>query len=54
MTVSYRDELYEIIGEAHAAKPRPWIYLLRKKPEGKVVRGLHVYAADELLPLPEE
>lgn len=47
MTVSYQDELYEIVREEKAAKPRPWVYLLRKKPEGKVVRGLHHYSPDE-------
>jgi hypothetical protein len=53
MTVSYQEELYEIVREEHAAKPRPWVYVLRKKPEGKVVRGLHAYAPDELLPREE-
>jgi hypothetical protein len=53
MTVSYQDELYEIVREERAAKPRPWVYVLRKKPESKVVRGLHAYAPDELLPREE-
>jgi len=53
MTVRYQDELYEVVREERAAKPRPWVYVLRKKPEGKVVRGLHTYAPDELLPREE-
>lgn len=53
MTVSYQEQLYEVVREERAAKPRRWVYLLRKKPEGKVVRGLHVYAPDELLPADE-
>lgn len=49
MTVSYQDELLEVVREERGEKPRPFVYLLRPKPEGKVVRGLHHYAADEAL-----
>jgi len=47
MTVAYEDEFYEVIKEERFAKPRPYVYLLRKIPEGKVIRGLHHYRPDE-------
>ena len=50
MTISYQDELYEIVRQEQGTKPRQFRYLLRRKPEGKVVRGLHHYSPDELLP----
>lgn len=50
MTVSYEDQLYEVVRQELAARPRPFVYMLRKRPEGKVVRGLHHYHPDELLP----
>ncbi|MFQ5724072.1 MAG: hypothetical protein ACE5G6_06230 [Terriglobia bacterium] len=52
MTVAYQDELYEVVKEERLAKPRPYVYFLRKIPEGKVVRGLHHYHPDE--PLQEQ
>ncbi|MDA2914043.1 TMEM134 family protein [Acidobacteriia bacterium AH_259_A11_L15] len=52
MTVAYQDELYEVVKEERGAKPRPYVYFLRKMPEGKVVRGLHHYDPNE--PLQEQ
>ncbi|MEE9233960.1 MAG: hypothetical protein V3U28_00785 [Candidatus Acidoferrales bacterium] len=52
MTVAYQDELYEVVKEERWAKPRPYVYFLRKMPEGKVVRGLHHYDPNE--PLQEQ
>ena len=50
MTVAYEDQFYEVIKEEQAARPRPFIYLLKKIPESKVIRGLHHYRPDETLP----
>ena len=49
MTVVYQDEYYEVAGYEKGARPRPYIYLLRKIPKGKVIRGLHPYRPDEVL-----
>lgn len=38
-TISYRDQLYEIAREARGSKPRAFVYLLRRAPEHKVIRG---------------
>jgi len=50
MTVAYEDQFYEVIKEEQAARPRPFVYLLKKIPESKVIRGLHRYRPDEALP----
>ncbi len=49
MTVSYQDTLYEIADRSEGAPPRPYVYLLRLKPQHKVVRGLHRYDPNEVL-----
>ncbi len=49
MTISYADGLYELAGREQGVPPRPYIYLLRPKPEHKVVRGLHHYDPNEAL-----
>ncbi|HXV61771.1 MAG TPA: hypothetical protein VEK15_13830, partial [Vicinamibacteria bacterium] len=49
MTVVYQDEHYEVAGYETGARPRPHIYLLRKIPEGKVIRAMHPYRPDEVL-----
>ncbi len=56
-TISYQDNLYELAREDHAQPPRPWLYVLRKRPDSKIIRGeIHQYRPDELLPAaaPEE
>ncbi len=50
MTVSYQDELFEVAKQEEASPPRRFVYLLRRMPEGKVVRGLHHYDPNEALP----
>lgn len=50
MTVAYEDQFYEVVKEERLARPRPYVYLLRKSPESKVIRGLHRYRPDEALP----
>ena len=54
MTVAYEDQFYEVIKEERAARPRPFVYLLKKIPESKVIRGLHRYRPDETLPEPSK
>ena len=49
MTVSYQDRLFEVMDYIEAAPPRRHVYLLRKAPEHKVVRGLHHYDPEEVL-----
>ena len=49
MTVEYEDELYEIVEEKQGAAPHPYIYLLRKLPEGRAIRSLHHYRPEESL-----
>ena len=50
MTVAYEDEFYEAVKEERLARPRPYVYLLKKIPASKVIRGLHHYRPDEVLP----
>jgi len=52
MTISYEDQLYEIAKQEEGPLPRRFLYLLRKMPEHKVVRGLHLYDPTELLRKP--
>jgi len=54
MTVAYEDQFYEVVKEERAARPRPFVYLLKKIPESKVIRGLHRYRPDETLPEPSK
>jgi hypothetical protein len=49
MTVEYEGEFYEIAEEKQGPAPHPYVYLLRKLPEGKVIRSLHHYRPDESL-----
>ena len=48
-TIRYNDELYELVRDVIGEPPRRFIYLLRRKPPGKVVRGLHHYEPEETL-----
>lgn len=54
MTVSYQEKLYEVTHHEEGVPPRRFLYHLRLKPEGKVVRGMHHYDPTEVLPPPEE
>lgn len=52
-TIAYEDRFYELVREESAQPPRRWVYVLRKRPEGKVVRGaIYQYASDEVMPKP--
>lgn len=48
-TIRYQDELYELVKTNQGAKPRQFLYLLRKIPAHKLVRGVHDYSPDEPL-----
>jgi len=48
-TIRYQDELYELAKTNQGAKPRQFLYLLRKIPASKLVRGVHDYSPDEAL-----
>jgi len=50
ITVAYQDELYEVAAAQEGHPPRPFVYLLRKKPDHKVIRGIHHYDPEEALP----
>ncbi len=53
LTISYNDQLYELSRELSGAPPRRFVYLLRKAPAGKVIRGLRHYDPAEVLGKPE-
>jgi hypothetical protein len=48
-TVNYQDQLYEVARQITGPKPRPWVYLLKKMPGNKIVRGIHHYSPEEVL-----
>ena len=47
ITIRYNERMYELQGEETGQAPRRFVYLLRLKPEHKIVRGLHVYDPEE-------
>lgn len=49
MTISYNNHLYEVARELEGEPPHRFVYLLRKAPQYKVVRGLHHYDPEEAL-----
>jgi hypothetical protein len=48
-TVSHDGQFYELITEQKASAPRPFVYLLRKKPPTAVIRGICAYDPNEAL-----
>ena len=53
MTVMYKEKLYEITGAELGQPPRLYVYLLRTKPESKVIGGLHRYDPNEVFYIEE-
>jgi hypothetical protein len=49
LTIAYEEQFYEVVREERGPRPRPFIYLLRKAPESKIIRGVHAYRPDETL-----
>jgi hypothetical protein len=50
MTIEFEEKHYELFEAKMGPPPRPYIYLLREISRGKVIRGLHHYSPDEVLP----
>ena len=48
-TIAYQDQLYELAAVKEGLPPRPFVYLLRPKPDHKVIRGIHHYDPEEVL-----
>jgi hypothetical protein len=48
-TISHEGVLYELAGVDKGPAPRPFVYILRKKPTTAVIRGIHDYNPDEAL-----
>jgi len=48
-TISYEEGLFEVFKQEQGEPPRRFIYLLKKAPAHKVVRGLHNYDPEEVL-----
>ncbi len=51
-TISYNEGMYELQGEETGPPPLRFVYLLRLKPEYKIVRGLHAYDPEEAMRRP--
>ena len=49
VTISYNETLYEVADYAEGDEPRRHVYLLRRAPLYKVVRGLHQYDPEEVM-----
>jgi hypothetical protein len=49
VTISYQQTLYEVASQETGSGPRPFVYLLRLKPEYKVIRALRYYVPNEVL-----
>jgi hypothetical protein len=52
-TIAYEKKLYEIAKAEPGSAPRPYVYVLRPRPEHKVIRGLYEYEPDELVTPPK-
>ncbi|MGH9788977.1 MAG: hypothetical protein ACRD4U_09780 [Candidatus Acidiferrales bacterium] len=49
LTIAFEEQFYEVVREEHGPRPRQFIYLLRKAPDSKVIRGVHHYHPNESL-----
>jgi hypothetical protein len=49
VTISYRQKLYELASQETGTAPRRYIYVLRQKPEYKLIRALRYYDPEEVL-----
>jgi len=48
-TISHEGALFELASEQKAGAPRPYIYVLRRKPPMAVIRGIYPYDPEEVL-----
>jgi hypothetical protein len=51
-TIGWNDEFFELDREEQGPPPRRHVYLLKKLPPGKIIRGLHHYQPEEVLQKP--
>ncbi len=51
LTIEFEELLYELAETTRGSPPRPFVYWLRKIPPGKLIRALHHYQPDEVLPV---
>lgn len=50
-TISHDGALFELASEQKSTPPRPFVYILRRKPPTAVIRGIYPYHPDEVLEL---
>jgi len=48
-TIVWKDQMYELADAQNGASPRPFIYRLTARPEGKIIRGIHRFSPDECM-----
>lgn len=48
-TISHDGALFELASEQKSTPPRPFVYILRRKPPTAVIRGIYPYHSDEVL-----
>jgi hypothetical protein len=48
-TISHDGVLFELASEEKSTAPRPFVYILRRKPPTAVIRGIYPYDPDEVL-----
>jgi hypothetical protein len=48
-TISHDGALFELASEQKSTAPRPYIYVLRRKPPTAVIRGIYPYDPEEVL-----
>lgn len=48
-TISHDGALFELASEQKSTPPRPFVYILRRKPPTAVIRGIYPYDPDEVL-----
>ena len=48
-TISHDGALFELASEQKSTPPRPFVYILRRKPPTAVIRGIYPYHPDEVL-----
>lgn len=48
-TIRHEDSLYELAAKVEGLPPRPFIYILRRLPPGKVARAIYDYSPEEVL-----
>jgi hypothetical protein len=49
LTIFYMNELYELAGQENGQAPRKFVYVLRRKPDSKLVRGTFHYDPNEVM-----